>query len=174
MKKGQPGHTRTNPAWGAGWIPAPQGGGTGDTPKQASPSFYLCQFDLKEKRSFFGQRKDYWDFLCQGLARRRQEHEGIRFVTSLDKVGGRAGRVPGRLCTHKRTHFCSSVGAHALTYGRTLTGPPRIRPLALQRIFSLLVSSLPLSPGPGDPLPPCKGWGCRLVWQCWITPSPRS
>lgn len=48
---------------------------------------YLCQFDLKEKRSFFGQRKDYWDFLCQGLARCRQEHEGIHFVTSLDKVG---------------------------------------------------------------------------------------
>ncbi|KFV08284.1 RUN and FYVE domain-containing protein 4, partial [Tauraco erythrolophus] len=48
---------------------------------------FLLQFDMKEKRSFFGQRKDYWDFLCQGLARRRQEHEGIRFVTSLDKVG---------------------------------------------------------------------------------------
>lgn len=47
----------------------------------------LFQFDLKEKKSFFGQRKDYWDFLCQGLAQRRQEHEGIRFVTSLDKVG---------------------------------------------------------------------------------------
>ncbi|KFP38039.1 RUN and FYVE domain-containing protein 4, partial [Chlamydotis macqueenii] len=47
----------------------------------------LCQFDMKEKRSFFGQRKDYWDFLCQGLARRRQEHEGVRFVTSLEKVG---------------------------------------------------------------------------------------
>ncbi|KAM6398610.1 RUN and FYVE domain-containing protein 4 [Pluvialis apricaria] len=53
---------------------------------------FLLQFDLKEKRSFFGQRKDYWDFLCQGLARRRQEHEGVRFVTSLDKLKTPVGR----------------------------------------------------------------------------------
>ncbi|NXM86487.1 RUFY4 protein, partial [Oenanthe oenanthe] len=53
---------------------------------------YLCQFDLKEKRSFFGQRKDYWDFLCQGLARCRQEHEGVHFVTSLDKLKTPVGR----------------------------------------------------------------------------------
>uniref|UniRef100_A0A8C3TT46 RUN and FYVE domain-containing protein 4 n=2 Tax=Catharus TaxID=9184 RepID=A0A8C3TT46_CATUS len=53
---------------------------------------FLLQFDLKEKRSFFGQRKDYWDFLCQGLARCRQEHEGIHFVTSLDKLKTPVGR----------------------------------------------------------------------------------
>ncbi|XP_053926092.1 RUN and FYVE domain-containing protein 4 isoform X2 [Cuculus canorus] len=53
---------------------------------------FLLQFDLKEKRSFFGQRKDYWDFLCQGLSRRRQEHEGVRFVTSLDKLKTPVGR----------------------------------------------------------------------------------
>ncbi|KAM6070567.1 RUN and FYVE domain-containing protein 4 [Chlamydotis macqueenii] len=53
---------------------------------------FLLQFDMKEKRSFFGQRKDYWDFLCQGLARRRQEHEGVRFVTSLEKLKTPVGR----------------------------------------------------------------------------------
>uniref|UniRef100_A0A8C3JQF7 RUN and FYVE domain-containing protein 4 n=1 Tax=Calidris pygmaea TaxID=425635 RepID=A0A8C3JQF7_9CHAR len=53
---------------------------------------FLLQFDLKEKRTFFGQRKDYWDFLCQGLAQRRQEHEGVRFVTSLDKLKTPVGR----------------------------------------------------------------------------------
>ncbi|XP_027735861.1 RUN and FYVE domain-containing protein 4 [Empidonax traillii] len=53
---------------------------------------FLLQFDLKEKRSFFGQRRDYWDFLCQGLARCRQEHEGIHFVTSLDKLKTPVGR----------------------------------------------------------------------------------
>ncbi|KAM6129587.1 LOW QUALITY PROTEIN: RUN and FYVE domain-containing protein 4 [Pterocles gutturalis] len=53
---------------------------------------FLLQFDLKEKKSFFGQRKEYWDFLCQGLARRRQEHEGVRFVTSLDKLKTPVGR----------------------------------------------------------------------------------
>lgn len=75
-------------------------GGTRGPPK---PSPCLCQFDLKEKKSFFGQRKDYWDFLCQGLARRRQEHEGVRFVTSLDKVG--TGH-PGGLTGHPRVHAC--------------------------------------------------------------------
>ncbi|XP_025979258.2 RUN and FYVE domain-containing protein 4 [Dromaius novaehollandiae] len=54
---------------------------------------FLLQFDLKEKRNFFGQRKDYWDFLCQGLARRRHEHEGVRFVTSLDKLKTPVGRA---------------------------------------------------------------------------------
>ncbi|XP_032548573.1 RUN and FYVE domain-containing protein 4 [Chiroxiphia lanceolata] len=53
---------------------------------------FLLQFDLKEKRSFFGQRRDYWDFLCQGLARCRQEHEGVHFVTSLDKLKTPVGR----------------------------------------------------------------------------------
>ncbi|XP_015724504.1 RUN and FYVE domain-containing protein 4 isoform X1 [Coturnix japonica] len=53
---------------------------------------FLLQFDLKEKKSFFGQRKDYWDFLCQGLAQRRQEHDGIRFVSSLDKLKTPVGR----------------------------------------------------------------------------------
>lgn len=72
---------------------------------------FLLQFDLKEKKSFFGQRKDYWDFLCQGLAQRRQEHEGIRFVTSLDKGpclpallpgAPAAGRVPAALPARPR------------------------------------------------------------------------
>ncbi|XP_027492368.1 RUN and FYVE domain-containing protein 4 [Corapipo altera] len=53
---------------------------------------FLLQFDLKEKRSFFGQRRDYWDFLCQGLARCRQDHEGVQFVTSLDKLKTPVGR----------------------------------------------------------------------------------
>ncbi|CAM5146873.1 unnamed protein product [Eretmochelys imbricata] len=53
---------------------------------------FLLQFDLKEKRSFFGQRRDYWDFLCQGLARQRQGHEGVRFVSSLEKLRTPVGR----------------------------------------------------------------------------------
>lgn len=84
-------------------------GGTGDTSKKESPSLYLCQFDLKEKRSFFGQRKDYWDFLCQGLARCRQEHEGIHFVTSLDKVGMDWWDTQGLVHTHGLLLACGST-----------------------------------------------------------------
>ncbi|EMP35168.1 RUN and FYVE domain-containing protein 4 [Chelonia mydas] len=51
-----------------------------------------AQFDLKEKRSFFGQRRDYWDFLCQGLARQRQGHEGVQFVSSLEKLRTPVGK----------------------------------------------------------------------------------
>lgn len=79
----------------------------------------LCQFDMKEKRSFFGQRKDYWDFLCQGLARSRQEHEGVRFVTSLDKVGT-GWWVPGGSCLHTCAHLRVFVGAHTLCMGTHL------------------------------------------------------
>ncbi|XP_075789109.1 RUN and FYVE domain-containing protein 4 [Pelodiscus sinensis] len=53
---------------------------------------FLLQFDLKEKRSFFGQRRDYWDFLCQGLASQRQGHEGVRFVSSLEKLRTPVGK----------------------------------------------------------------------------------
>lgn len=95
-------------------------GRTRDGCKQASPSLCFCQFDLKEKRSFFGQRKDYWDFMCQALARCRQEHAGVRFVTSLDKVGtgwqgswGLRGMV-----------FCFFTGIHTLTWA--LRTHPRV------------------------------------------------
>ncbi|XP_067385541.1 RUN and FYVE domain-containing protein 4 [Emydura macquarii macquarii] len=53
---------------------------------------FLLQFDLKEKRSFFGQRRDYWDFLCHGLARRRQGHEGVQFVSGLEKLRTPVGK----------------------------------------------------------------------------------
>lgn len=84
---------------------ATKGGGTGTDTGTPQPNPCPWQFDLKEKKSFFGQRKDYWDFLCQGLARRRQEHEGVRFVTSLDKVGtghprGRGLTGHPRVCAH--------------------------------------------------------------------------
>ncbi|KFP79419.1 RUN and FYVE domain-containing protein 4, partial [Acanthisitta chloris] len=69
---------------------------------------FLLQFDLKEKRSFFGQRKDYWDFLCQGLARCRQEHEGIHFVISLDKLKTPVGRGRAFL------RYCLAAGGESL------------------------------------------------------------
>uniref|UniRef100_A0A8C8RGT0 RUN and FYVE domain-containing protein 4 n=1 Tax=Pelusios castaneus TaxID=367368 RepID=A0A8C8RGT0_9SAUR len=53
---------------------------------------FLLQFDLKEKRSFFGQRRDYWDFLCQGLTGRRQGHEGVQFVSCLEKLRTPVGK----------------------------------------------------------------------------------
>ena len=76
---------------------------------------------MKEKRSFFGQRKDYWDFLCQGLARRRQEHEGVRFVTSLDKVG--AGWRGARGLAHARVYTLQLVCGCTCTCARALTQP---------------------------------------------------
>ncbi|XP_030436339.1 RUN and FYVE domain-containing protein 4 [Gopherus evgoodei] len=53
---------------------------------------FLLQFDLKEKRSFFGQRRDYWDFLCHGLASRRQGHERVQFISSLEKLRTPVGK----------------------------------------------------------------------------------
>lgn len=78
---------------------------------------------------------------------------------------------------HTGTRLCLFADAHALVHKHMLTWAPRVRPPALQRIFSPLRSLMPPSPGPGDPLPPCMGCGGRregskLVWQGWITPSP--
>ncbi|KYO43396.1 RUN and FYVE domain-containing protein 4 [Alligator mississippiensis] len=64
---------------------------------------FLLQFDLKEKRSLWGQRQDYWDFLCQGL-RGRHEHQGITHVRHLPQLRtplGR-GRALLRYCLARR------------------------------------------------------------------------
>ncbi|XP_021256195.1 RUN and FYVE domain-containing protein 4 isoform X3 [Numida meleagris] len=101
---------------------------------------FLLQFDLKEKKSFFGQRKDYWDFLCQGLARCRQEHEGIRFVTSLDKVGtGQQRGLTGHpLGGHGHTHGARAVlgGQVGMAVLHNPCFPPKLKtPVGRGRAF---------------------------------------
>ncbi|KAG5849816.1 hypothetical protein ANANG_G00075710 [Anguilla anguilla] len=50
---------------------------------------YLLQFDQKEKTTFLGTRKDYWDYFSDCLAKIKGANDGIRFLkTSLGK--GRA------------------------------------------------------------------------------------
>ncbi|KAJ7345942.1 hypothetical protein JRQ81_001892 [Phrynocephalus forsythii] len=67
---------------------------------------FLLQYDLKEKRNFFGQKKNYWDFLSWVLTRLHGGmHEGVQHVTSLEKpktaVG--KGRAFIRYClTHQQ------------------------------------------------------------------------
>lgn len=138
----------------------------------------LCQFDLKEKRSFFGQRKDYWDFLCQGLAQRRQEHEGVRFVTSLDKVGTGWRGARGLVHAHMRVLLlvcgCTRTCARAHTHLGTKDSPT-------SAIKGFLPSGVPTAPQPQPWGPPSalhglwgRRVGGRLAWQGWITPSPPS
>lgn len=143
-----------------------QAGVTGDTPKQASPSLCLCQFDLKERRSFFGQRKDYWDFLCQGLAQRRQEHEGIRFVTSLDKVGtgwhGAWGLTHAHVCTLLLVCGCTHTCIWAHTHLGTEDSPT-------STIKCFLPSGVPTAPQPWpwEPPSPLHGLGGRYGGADW-------
>ncbi|XP_031415542.1 FYVE and coiled-coil domain-containing protein 1 isoform X2 [Clupea harengus] len=44
---------------------------------------YLLQFDQKEKTTFLGTRKDYWDYFCDCLAKLKGANDGIRFVKSI-------------------------------------------------------------------------------------------
>ncbi|KAM7379521.1 hypothetical protein PAMP_005067 [Pampus punctatissimus] len=44
---------------------------------------YLLQFDQKEKTTFLGQRKDYWDYFCDCLIKIKGANDGIRFVKSI-------------------------------------------------------------------------------------------
>ncbi|XP_070585756.1 RUN and FYVE domain-containing protein 4 isoform X2 [Erythrolamprus reginae] len=54
---------------------------------------FLLQYDLKEKKNLFGQKKDYWDFLSRNLTRLNSNpHAGIQHVTSLDKLKTTVGK----------------------------------------------------------------------------------
>lgn len=44
---------------------------------------YLLQFDQKEKTSFLGTKRDYWDFFCSCLAKVKGANDGIRFVRTI-------------------------------------------------------------------------------------------
>ncbi|XP_026563745.1 RUN and FYVE domain-containing protein 4 [Pseudonaja textilis] len=54
---------------------------------------FLLQYDLKEKKNLFGQKKDYWDFLSRNLTQLNSKpHAGVQHVTSLDKLKTTLGK----------------------------------------------------------------------------------
>lgn len=53
---------------------------------------YLLQFDLKEKVSLLGTKKDYWDYLCACLAKAKGANDGIRFVKSVSELRTSLGK----------------------------------------------------------------------------------
>ncbi|XP_051989914.1 FYVE and coiled-coil domain-containing protein 1 isoform X1 [Xyrauchen texanus] len=53
---------------------------------------YLLQFDQKEKTTFLGSRKDYWDYFCDCLAKIKGANDGIRFVKSIPELKTSLGK----------------------------------------------------------------------------------
>ncbi|XP_026229715.1 FYVE and coiled-coil domain-containing protein 1 [Anabas testudineus] len=53
---------------------------------------YLLQFDQKEKTTFLGQRKDYWDYFCDCLIKIKGANDGIRFVKSIPELKTSLGK----------------------------------------------------------------------------------
>ncbi|XP_069472920.1 RUN and FYVE domain-containing protein 4 isoform X2 [Ambystoma mexicanum] len=53
---------------------------------------FLLQLDQKEKKSFFGTRRDYWDFFCYRFSNIKGGHKGIDFVTSVPELKTSIGR----------------------------------------------------------------------------------
>ncbi|KAK2895821.1 FYVE and coiled-coil domain-containing protein 1 isoform X2 [Channa argus] len=53
---------------------------------------YLLQFDQKEKTTFLGQRKDYWDYFCDCLIKNKGANDGIRFVRSIPELKTSLGK----------------------------------------------------------------------------------
>nr|XP_046264741.1 FYVE and coiled-coil domain-containing protein 1-like [Scatophagus argus] len=53
---------------------------------------YLLQFDQKEKTTFLGQRKDYWDYFCECLIKIKGANDGIRFVKSIPELKTSLGK----------------------------------------------------------------------------------
>ncbi|XP_019378360.1 PREDICTED: RUN and FYVE domain-containing protein 4 [Gavialis gangeticus] len=81
---------------------------------------FLLQFDLKEKRSLWGQRQDYWDFLCQGL-RGHHEHQGVTHVQHLPQLRTPLGRGRALL------RYCLARGQLAETLQLCLLDPQATR-----------------------------------------------
>ncbi|KAL9870037.1 FYVE and coiled-coil domain-containing protein 1 isoform 3-T6 [Geothlypis trichas] len=53
---------------------------------------YLLQFDQKEKSTLLGNRKDYWDYFCDCLAKLKGANDGIRFVKSITELRTSLGK----------------------------------------------------------------------------------
>ncbi|XP_028974837.2 FYVE and coiled-coil domain-containing protein 1 isoform X1 [Esox lucius] len=53
---------------------------------------YLLQFDQKEKSSFLGNRKDYWDYFRECLAKTRGANDGLRFVKAIPELKTSLGK----------------------------------------------------------------------------------
>uniref|UniRef100_A0A673IXL8 FYVE and coiled-coil domain-containing protein 1 n=1 Tax=Sinocyclocheilus rhinocerous TaxID=307959 RepID=A0A673IXL8_9TELE len=53
---------------------------------------YLLQFDQKEKTTFLGSRKDYWDYFSDCLAKIKGPNDGIRFVKSIPELKTSLGK----------------------------------------------------------------------------------
>ncbi|XP_041040266.1 FYVE and coiled-coil domain-containing protein 1 isoform X1 [Carcharodon carcharias] len=53
---------------------------------------YLLQFDQKEKTTFLGNKKDYWDYFCNCLAKVKGANDGIRFVKSIPELKTSLGK----------------------------------------------------------------------------------
>ncbi|XP_042638353.1 FYVE and coiled-coil domain-containing protein 1 [Orycteropus afer afer] len=53
---------------------------------------YLLQFDQKEKATLLGNKKDYWDYFCDCLAKVKGANDGIRFVKSISELRTSLGK----------------------------------------------------------------------------------
>ncbi|CAN9500494.1 unnamed protein product [Ophioblennius macclurei] len=53
---------------------------------------YLLQFDQKEKTTFLGTKKDYWDYFCECIAKIKGANDGIRFVKSITELKTSLGK----------------------------------------------------------------------------------
>ncbi|XP_059675133.1 FYVE and coiled-coil domain-containing protein 1 isoform X3 [Gavia stellata] len=53
---------------------------------------YLLQFDQKEKNTLLGNKKDYWDYFCDCLAKVKGANDGIRFVKSITELRTSLGK----------------------------------------------------------------------------------
>ncbi|XP_070764455.1 FYVE and coiled-coil domain-containing protein 1 [Enoplosus armatus] len=53
---------------------------------------YLLQFDQKEKTTFLGTKKDYWEYFNDCLAKIKGANDGIRFVKSITELKTSVGK----------------------------------------------------------------------------------
>ncbi|XP_034386132.1 FYVE and coiled-coil domain-containing protein 1 isoform X1 [Cyclopterus lumpus] len=68
---------------------------TDDSPNLHKFSYkleYLLQFDQKDKTTFLGTKKDYWEYFTDCLAKLKGANDGIRFVKSITELKTSLGK----------------------------------------------------------------------------------
>ncbi|TNN69266.1 FYVE and coiled-coil domain-containing protein 1 [Liparis tanakae] len=68
---------------------------TDDSPNLHKFSYkleYLLQFDQKEKTTFLGTKKDYWEYFTDCLGKLKGANDGIRFVKSITELKTSLGK----------------------------------------------------------------------------------
>nr|XP_061798639.1 FYVE and coiled-coil domain-containing protein 1-like [Nerophis lumbriciformis] len=129
---------------------------------------YLLQFDLKEKTTFLGQRKDYWDYFCDCLIKIKGANDGIRFVKSIPELKTSLGKgrafiryslVHQRLADTLQQCLINQKVTSNWYYARSPFLDPRITSDIINHLYELNQIQFDLA---------AQGYGLDVDWPAFV------